>query len=287
MIRLLWSFLFCCLFASCNLFNPEEQKPAYIHIDSYDVQTFAGQGTDSDAISEMWVYSNSDILGVVDLPAEIPVLGEGLQRISVFAGIKNNGIGTSRIRYPFYSVYDTILDLSALEDFEVNPRFSCEPTAVIDDSRNFETGNYFAEGPNNQGQIELINDNEVAIDGSKCIKASLMANESYMHFIDDSSLEMESGNTVFLEMNYSCNNTFVIGVYAVANGTSYKSPILYITPTNDGDGSSPVWNKIYIDLGMAALENIGSNYYRIYFESASSESTIPTVYLDNLKVVNW
>jgi hypothetical protein len=286
-MRLIILYVCVFVFSSCNLINPDEQEPSYVYIDDYTFSTTIGQGTASEGISELWVYSNSDIVGVYDLPARIPILQNGNNRITVFAGIKNNGVGTNRIRYPFYASYDTLVNLSPDQITYVKPRFTYASNVAINDTRNFESGNFFVAGTNNEGTISLINDAQIAMDGNKCVKAYLNSGSSYMQFIDNTDLNMESGNTVFLELNYSSNNTFAVGTYAVSSGSSTKFPILFITPTTDNDGSVPVWNKIYIDLGLAASQNLGAEYYRIYFESSASESATPTIYLDNLKIVNW
>jgi hypothetical protein len=282
------TLLFCTLimFYSCNLINPDEPAPAYIFIDEFSVVTTPGQGTNRNAITELWVYSNADIVGVFDLPAQIPIIGNGNEQLTIFAGIKNNGIGTTRIRYPFFATYDTVLNLNSLDEFRLSPVFTYYDEVQIDNSRNFETGNTFVAGPNNQGSLQLIDDSQIAADGNRCIKVS-MGDASYMQFIDNSNLLMDAGNTVFLEMDYSCNNTFAVGVYVVQGGNSSKVPVLFLTPTTPEAGMIPEWNRVYVDFGAIAIQYPQADYYRIYVESSSNESTSPTVFLDNLKIVNW
>lgn len=282
------TILFCTLilFYSCNFINPDEPVPAYIFIDDFSVTTTPGQGTNRNAISELWVYSNADIVGVFDIPAQIPIIGNGNEKLTIFAGIKNNGIGTTRIRYPFFATYDTVLNLGSLKEFHLSPEFRYYDEVQIDNSRNFETGNTFVAGPGNEATIELIDDSQIAADGNRCIKAAL-SNASYMQFIDNSNLTMDAGNTVFLEMDYSCNNTFGLGVYVVQDGNSSKVPVLYLTPTTPDGGNTPEWNKVYVDFGAIAIQYPQADYFRIYFESGASESSTPTVFLDNLKIVNW
>ena len=271
---------------SCNFINPDEKEPAFIFIDSLAVSTLPGQGTNRHGLSELWVYSNADIVGVFDLPAQIPVIGDGNQQITIFAGIKNNGIGTTRIRYPFFAAIDTVINIQSLNEYRLYPTFRYEEDALIDNSRNFETGSTFVAGSGNQGTIELIDNSQIAADGNRCLKATMNAT-AFMQFIDNTDLTMESGNTVFLELDYSCNNTFGIGVYVVEAGNSSKVPILYLTPTTTDSGSNPAWNKVYIDFGAIAIQYPQADYYRIYFESSANESSSPAIFLDNLKIVNW
>lgn len=286
-MKLLWylSFIVLC---SCSIINPDEREPAYLVIGDYDLQVLSGQGADTDGITELWVYANSDILGVYDLPARIPVLNSGNTRIAVFGGIKNNGVSTTRIRYPFYALYDTTLNLEPLKDYNVSPVFNYSEDVVIDATRSFENGNMFQPATaENQGSAELITNSNIARTGLRCGKFSLSSGESYMQFLDDGNIEITSGVTSFLELDYSCNNTFAVGLYTVQGSSSSKNPMVYITPTNEGDGSLPVWNKIYLDLGLVASNYPNADYYRIYIECYSNESATPTIYLDNLKYVHW
>ena len=113
------------LFAgSCNLIDPEEAVPSVIYIDELSLNVNPGEGTDSHKITEVWVYTNGQMLGAFDLPARIPVLNQGNTDVLMFAGIKNNGISSTRIRYPFYTTFDTTIAFAAGTEHEIHPRFS-------------------------------------------------------------------------------------------------------------------------------------------------------------------
>jgi hypothetical protein len=275
-------------FSSCNIINPDEPEPAYVNIDTYSFHAVAGQGTSDQKITDMWVYANDDIQGVFDVPSSIPVLRTGTTDIKVFAGIKQNGISSTRIRYPFFTVFDTTLNLSSLGAHTITPHFTYTSGVSVDDSRDFESGVYFQEATqSNEGTFQVINDPAVAFEGNKCGKASLSGGLDFMQFMDNTELTLESGNAIFLEMNYSCNNTFAIGVFTTTSGSVAKNPVLYITPTTGNSGDVPEWNKIYVDLGAVALDNPSADFHQLYFESMLSESSTPTIFLDNLKIVKW
>ncbi len=275
------------ILTGCNILNPKEQDPSFVFIDSYSFQPLSNQGSSSTAITELWNYANDDIQGVFDLPSQVPVLRTGRNKYSVYAGIKNNGIGSTRIRYPFYTVYDTILDLQPLQSYRISPVFRYHSAAQVDASRDFEGGNFFQSGPNNGATIEVINNPALAVDGARFGKTTLTPPLNYMNFIDDTNIIMQAGNTIFLEMNYSCNNTFIVGMFTIENGDTRKNPVIYLTPTTTDNGETPTWKKIYIDLGVVAGENPNANYHRLYIECISNETSSPVVFLDNIKIVNW
>lgn len=287
-MRLLLLFLLYTLtLNSCNLINPDEKEPAYIAFDQYTLQATATQGTASHNITELWLYVNDNMLGAYDSPSEVPVLDGGSVRVSCYPGIRNNGISTTRIRYPFYTSYDTIITMTALMTHNLTPRFSYRSDITIDYSRNFESGNSFAGSGNNQGIFSLVTDDSKVFEGDKSGFITLGSTQSYFLFKDNNEIQLESGNTIFLELDYSCNNSFVIGCYSTDGGNTQKNPIITLTPTSPVNSINPTWNKIYIDLGALALANPGADFHELYFEGSKYESSNPQIFLDNLKLVRW
>ena len=52
-----------------------------------------------------------EIIGVFEIPSSIPILSQGLHSFDIYPGIKVNGISGNRIKYPFYSKFETELEL--------------------------------------------------------------------------------------------------------------------------------------------------------------------------------
>jgi hypothetical protein len=262
-----------------------DEQPAFIQTGTVTLSTLSYQGSNSSAISELWFYADGDILGVVDTPSALPLLKQGSQTITVFPGIKNNGMGTSRIRYPFYTSYDTSIFVESGKSYRLEPRFNYLSSAVIDATRNFETGNTFIAATDNEAVMDLLSEPELAASGVRCVRMTLPANATLLSYLDETNVDLQAGEVAFLELDYSCNNTFVIGLYAIDGGSSTKVPVLYLTPTQNGDAEVPQWNKIYMDLGMVASQYANADSYRIYVECLRSEAESPVIYLDDLKIV--
>lgn len=275
------------LLQSCDLINPTEKEPAYLYIPSFTFQANATQGTSSEAITEVWVYSNDQSLGVFDLPAKIPILDQGNTDIRIFAGIKSNGISNSRIRYPFYALFDTTLTISAFQIDTIIPNFTYYNQVVINE-KGFESGNFLSQTGANNGTFSTTNNNLQVFEGARSGWGHLDAGASLLYFKDDDNLNYTSGNNVFLEMNYSSNNTFSVGFITTTGGITAKNMALIINPTSSGDGLSPVWKKIYIDFGYLLMQNPNAQFHEWYIESVPSSSSIPVnIFLDNLKWVTW
>ena len=261
--------------------------PAYISVNSYSLQTApVTQGSNSAGITEFWCYTDGDILGVVDTPVSLPLLKQGRQTINVFPGIKNNGMGVSRIRYPFYTSFDTTLDVVPGQTYTLKPRFRYIDNAVVDKARDFESSSVFEVGPvNDGGTFDWIDWSGFPAFGVRCGRFTLPSDAGLINYWETGSFAVTSGSVAFLEMDYSCNNTFSVGVYVIQGGSPTKFPVLYLTPTQSGAEGPPNWNKIYMDLGMVAKQYPNATSYKLFIECSRNEAAVPVIYLDDIKIV--
>ena len=100
--------------SSCNIINPAEPVPAYLHVDSFSVKTDPlTQGSSSHRIVDAWVFVDGNIVGAFEMPVNVPVLSAGMHKVTVRPGILVNGIAATRSIYPFYSGYDTVMNLES------------------------------------------------------------------------------------------------------------------------------------------------------------------------------
>jgi hypothetical protein len=280
-------FLIALVLQGCDIINPQEKEPAYLYIPSFTFQANFNQGTSSEEITEVWVYANDKSLGVYDLPATIPILDLGTSNIRIFAGIKNNGISNTRIRYPFYAPFDTTLTITPFQIDTIVPNFSYYNLAVINEKA-FESGNFLTQTGANNGTFSTTNNNLQVFEGSRSGLGHVDVGMSLLYFKDDEDLTYTSGDNVFLEMNYSSNNTFSVGFITTTGGITAKNMALIINPSTSGDGLTPVWKKIYIDFGYLLLQNPNAQFHEWYIEAVPSNSSLPVnIFLDNLKWVNW
>ena len=99
-------FLLCLIYySSCSVLNQEEPVPSYVNIESIKLKTTPNQGSASHKITDVWVFNDTEFLGMFPLPAKIPLLLYGEQNLTLQAGIKENGIGSTQKNYPFYYLY--------------------------------------------------------------------------------------------------------------------------------------------------------------------------------------
>ena len=88
-----------------------EGIPSYIQINEIVLEDESVTSNITDA----WVYIDEQLQGVYELPANFPVLAEGKHKLRIKAGIKDNGIASTRVIYPLYSSF--IIDRYFLKIF--------------------------------------------------------------------------------------------------------------------------------------------------------------------------
>ena len=80
---------------------PKRRHRCYIDDFIFNISN-NNQGTNSEKITDAWIYVNGNLEGVYELPATIPLHYEGLKNLVIYPGIKRNGIAADRKKYPFY-----------------------------------------------------------------------------------------------------------------------------------------------------------------------------------------
>ncbi len=280
----------CIAFAlsSCNIYNPAEPIPAYIHIDKIAVSTNSdgSQGSKSSKINDAWVYVDEKLIGCFELPVTFPVLYEGSHQIKIRPGIKVNGIAATRAPYPFYTIYDTTVNnLQKGVKINLNPRVTYRTNMAFNFMEDFEnTGTIISKSPaaGVDTVIQLIHSpNPNVFEGSASGAAYLDHSRTFFECVSSTSYVLpKNGVDVFLEFNYKCNHEFKVGVFAhMASGGTVKTEALTINP-------SATWNKAYIYLTPAVSSNFNATDYNILFGmlNSTAEDNV-NLMLDNIKLV--
>ena len=281
---------FAAISFSCNNFRGSQEIPAYIHVDTFLLTTnYPIEGAASHKITDAWLYIDDDLQGCYELPATIPVLERGKHKITLIPGIKLNGISKTRTINPFYTpftvenfeleekVIDTILpsvtyypiDESSIvfryiEDFE--RQVSLENTAdsdttIIRTERDSEENWNDMEGNSHYSGYVWIGDST---------NYFCLASEEF-HDLPN------QGNSVFLEIDYKCNEVFEVGLFAKISGVE-SIPLIYVNP-------SPTWNKIYVNLGPNITDAQEAEYFKFYIAGKVDEDKEAEYYFDNIKLI--
>ncbi len=274
-------FLLCSVLAvfwtACST---TELNPAYVYIEAAEVLSTSNQGANTDKITTVWAFVGNEPLGVFELPALIPILEEGMNELTIQAGINNNGVSADRVIYPFYQAATFNLDLQPLETDTLTPVFSYSNSARFAYISDFDAfGNFF------EGDITVTSNGNEVLSGSGSGKVELTSTNSSFVIRNSNShaLPITSQQPVYLEIDYKCTHSFDVFLEAADNlgGNPVGSFLLFITPKDD-------WNKIYIDLTttIAALQQQDKDQYRIIFDgNLPDEDASGTFLWDNIKLI--
>ncbi len=278
---------------SCEKFEGGQTIPSYISVDSFHLvaNPLLELGVPTQNISDVWVYVDDQMIGAFELPAErIPVLSEGLHKLTLIAGIKYNGMSGTRGPYPFYEpAIDTTFMLILDSIVKVNPTITYYNTTYAAWYEDYEDGTISLEPSEESDTImELYTFDTVhPVYGDACGTAfldsvqNLLEVATYQEGVSGIELPKTSA-PVFLEMEYNVNYSLVVGLFVIINEDDppIRHPIVVLNPT-DGE-----WKKIYINLTPAVSYYFNADYFNVFFR-VDRTSIIDTaiIKLDNLKLI--
>ena len=275
---------------SCQIIDRPEKAPSFIQIDDFQFSiSNNNQGTSSEKITDAWIYINGNLEGAYELPATIPLHYEGIQDLSIYPGIKRNGISADRKKYPFYTQFDTtiylipdsILSLQPSTEYEDQLYFWIED--FEDPQHKFETHT------TSQVDINIIESplNEL-FEGDAGI-ITMDSADYYCEFrtneLDFNSFPKNLNIPAYIEMNYANNYPFTVGIlHKDASVPSYqKFPLITLVPTYENEVS---WNKTYLYIPDATNFFTSATEFDLFISATNenSENDI-NILLDNFKVI--
>jgi hypothetical protein len=242
-----WLWLLGLILPGCDWINPEEPIPAYLRIEAVRLSTDLNEGSDSENITEAWVFIDGDFLGAFAIPSTIPVYREGQTEVRIEAGSRENGSSSTPDIYPFYAPYREDLNLtpgqtsriSALVTYRSEARF-----AFIED---FEAGNsLFRERITGTDQSRIQISQESPFEGNRMGLIELGTDDPFVEIATVPRYRglLDDGNSVYLELNYRADTRASFGIV----GYRDSNPLPLGTAYAAGFNPSEEWNKIYFNL---------------------------------------
>lgn len=274
------SVLLIVLLSACS---KSDAIPAYLNITNMQVLTQSNQGSASQNIKNVWVFVNSQPLGVYELPASVPILEEGNSQISLRAGIANNGISDTRSIYPFYTADTFTVQLTPLQTITRSSLLRYTANTAFAFISDFEVGNNFDDTNPDVSLLTITGSPNLVFEGSRSAALTLSGLNTAFEIGTIDNYTLPGNKTpVYLEINYKCTLPFLVAVKGVnANGNGAVLPQLYVNKKD-------TWNKIYIDLTetVSTLNNEGFTRIQILFKGElSNEVNQASFYWDNIKLL--
>lgn len=268
---------------SCN--DSTSKLPAYLFIDNVEIETnIFSQGAPTHNISDIWVYSNGNPIGVFNTGELIPILSDDYSNteISLFAGIRENGIKQSIQIYFLYSEIDINQELIPGSIDTIQPVFKYVDHAKFVFIENFENSNIFNKDLDGNSQTSITISDNNPLTGNYSGEIILTKDNPNIDVTSSAYFNNlpNNGELVYVELDYKCNTEFRFGLIGKDNSTGQEYPysIIYIKQKED-------WNKIYINL-TKIIQDSDLDAYKCFFSAIHNEEIDTSkIYLDNVKLL--
>ncbi len=275
MLQRILYFILIFSFFSCNKENND--IPSYVKIDDVDLLYNQDFGANTDNITDVWFYIDDNLQGVYEMPVEFPILNEGIQNIRIKAGVKANGIASTRIQYPFYNSYFDTIELNQDESKIISPIFTYndEFTPAPDQIEDFESSGTIIDSTlNSEIDFSIISENQNHYAYAKIDTPNINFEASTQDLILP-----QQGAPVYLEIDYKSSTEFLVGMYINYSQDVVKRELLWVTPKQD-------WNKIYINLTSTVSESIGAVSFKVFINMRRNDPSISEeISFDNVKIL--
>jgi hypothetical protein len=279
------SFLFfcCLLWQGCNVINPAEPIPTYIHIDSFHFvgnRLLANVPTMSH-ITNVSVFYNNNPVGNFDLPATVPIIATGTGRLQIAPGINVDGMNNLTGIDPFYQ-QDTSFAFTAQPGKILNftPKTSFYNAVKPHLISSFVAPNFglFA------GNIGMT----ILKGTDTSLLAGIPAGCIQLYAVGDSSVDsfqyfpIPTGTAAYIEFDYKCSVPFYVGIRSNL-GTVVSSTPFFLA----GIFPSGYWQHFYLDVTDYVGQYPGDTY-NFFIKAATDEGeTSGRVLIDNIYLITF
>lgn len=262
-------------FNSCSKENLEAIVPSYISIEKFTLTTNnSTEGTNSHNITDAWVYIDNDLVGVYELPAKFPVLKEGNVKLDVYPGIKENGISERRVKYLFYEGFSQQIILEKNKTLTVSPTTKYTSSTKFYWMEDFESAGLPFSYPSGSDTVVYKTTTDV-FEGIYSAKVSLIPGMDFFEAYTTAFTTLpRNGRTIFMELNFKCNQPILVGLYADNN----QIGVFYLNAT-------ATWKKIYLNFTEPISTKSNAIEYKFFF-GFQSKVDYPEFVIDNLKIVH-
>lgn len=276
-------FVFLSLIFACQQENLKPGSTAFIEVDHFNLTTnYITNGSNSHKITDVWVYADDQTIGVFELPITIPILKSGIGKLRLEAGIKLNGIKTTRVNNPFYEPviiepFNFIIDSTIL----LSPTTTYRPQTVFVWMEDFESDVISLDTTRLTSDVTVVKStSSQAFEGSSSGMIALNKDNSVFEAATFEAYVLPTtGKPVFLEMDYKNDFNFTVGIFSQTENQILKKEVIYLLPKED-------WNKIYINLTDKLTESQNAIDFKVFFRTALPEEIdTATIFLDNLKLI--
>lgn len=268
-------------FFSCNKEKLKSPKASFLVVDRVSVKTILNQGSNSHKITDIWYYVDGQFKGVFPVGSVMPIVASANAEITLFAGIKNNGISATRLPYHFYNSKSFNLSIEAGKTYTVSPEFEYSSSAIFyySQPQDFDSSFSQFQSVGDSAYVRITDPTKTFGGTGGSIFMSMSDAKPTSKMLQSVPYYLPTGGTVvYLELNYKCNQSITVGI--IGGGFDERTAIT-LKETN-GE-----WNKIYIQLTsvISTLPIYPLDGYQVFIKG-KKEVTTPEIYIDNIKLIS-
>jgi len=270
------------IFTSCNVFNRNEEIPAFVSIPKYSVSLTSDTSFVSDiGIKSVWVYQNEDYQGTYDAPARFPILNTDKKIITLRGGVYENGLSAFQMPYPFWQPVVYSANLIPGETVTFEPVFTYLPNISYPLNEGFENSDVrmepFGLAPDTASIVRTVTDK---YQGNY---SGFVQFDSLRKLFEvqgtDSYVLPGAGSQVWIEITFKSELEMQAGLVYTSGTTVKVINKVTLLPKSE-------WTTIYLNMTPDVTNAPDDAKFRIYFRADGGGAT-RTLNLDNLKVLHF
>lgn len=264
----------------------EQQKVSWLKIEKWDLLPNPlaenEQGELTHNFNQVFLNMDGKVLGAFELPAKVPILAEGEHNFVLLPGVQNNGINSTKKRYPFVEPYEVTFNL-VLED-----TVTMAPTTRYYENIEFLIEDFENPAPkliadeNSVAQIVRDNDPEFLEWGNFFGRIDLNDEDSVFIGYTNFGYNLPKQNSeVYMELDFMNTNSIATSVISYSSSSFYDDIHMQLNPREELE-----WRHIYLDLReIISFRNQATFNEQGFTALLDEKGEEKFILLDNLKIV--
>lgn len=267
------------LYTGCNIINPAERIPTYVHIDSFEFVNSPVYGTASQSIKQVYVSYNNQSLGAFDLPVTFPVLVEPGGVLQVGPGVDYNGFKGYNVRYNFMNEDTFHLADAPTQIINLQPKTNYRTSTTLKADDLFDGSTKFVSYIGDDS-LKITTQPSEVFEGTGSGVFRLTSPQRVADAIFSMPIAIDPSRDAFMELNYRGNMNIEVGLLLLGGTAgSYQEYFVGFKPRAD-------WNKVYVGLQIFAQQHPGTDYFLLIRAILPEGQASGEAFIDNLKVLS-
>lgn len=270
------------LVGGCAVFNPAEELPIYITLQSPGTQVRDGESFVSRiGVRDAWLDQGDGSIGIFKFPVTVPVYPSEGNEVIVSGGILNSGLGLSRNKYPFWipQAID-ISNVKALDTLIIEPVFKYvdqDSLLYFPVNEDFESSAISLEALTElDGVAPLIRTASDKYQGKYAGEVELTSLNTKLELESKNSffVPRTANNDSYVEITYKGDLPFSVGLKTSA-GELTDNILFY----------SEEWTTVYVHIGQFVRQAGINDNVVLFFRGSGTAGQ--RIVLDNIRIVQF